>query len=135
MNKMHEIKTRVRYQETDQMGIVYYANFFTYFEMGRTEYLRNLGLPYSELEKEHIYFPVTEAHCKFRAPALYDDILIIQTSIAELKHATVEFSHKVIRERDQKLVAEGFSKLACLNASRKPSPMPEKLRKLLQETT
>lgn len=131
--KIHEIKTRVRYQETDQMGIVYYGNFFTYFEMGRTEYLRNLGLPYSELEKEHIYFPVTEAHCRFRSPAHYDDILIIQTWISELKHATVEFNHKVIREGDNKLIVEGFSRLACLNANRKPIPMPEKLKRLLQE--
>lgn len=130
--KIHEIKTRVRYQETDQMGIVYYANFFVYFEMGRTEYLRNLGLPYSTLEKEHIYFPVTEAHCRFRSPARYDDILVIQTWISVLKHATVEFHHKVIREGDNTLVAEGISKLACLNASRKPAPLPDKLKRLLE---
>ena len=130
--KVHEIRTRVRYQETDQMGIVYYANFFVYFEMGRTEYLRDLGLPYSELEKEHIYFPVTEAHCRFRSPAHYDDLLVIQTWISELKHATVGFSHKVIREGDNKLIVEGFTKLACLNVSRKPTSMPEKLKKLLQ---
>lgn len=130
--KVHEIKTRVRYQETDQMGIVYYGNFFVYFEMGRTEYLRNLGLPYSELEKEHIYFPVTEARCRFRSPAHYDNVLTIQTWVSELKHATVEFSHKVIREDDSILIAEGISKLACLNANRKPAPMPEKVRKLLQ---
>lgn len=130
--KIHEIKTRVRYQETDQMGIVYYGNFFTYFEMGRTEYLRNLGLPYSELEKDHIYFPVTETHCRFRSPAHYDDILTVQTWVSELKHASVEFSHKVIREDDNKLIAEGFSRLACLNARRRPVPMPEKLKRLLQ---
>ncbi|MDE2217643.1 MAG: acyl-CoA thioesterase [Planctomycetota bacterium] len=130
--KVHEIKTRVRYQETDQMGVVYYANFFIYFEMGRTEYLRNLGLPYSELEKGQIYFPVTEAHCRFRLPAYYDDVLIVQTWVSELKHATVEFSYKVTREGDNSLIAEGSTRLACLNANRKPAPMPEKLRKLLQ---
>ena len=130
--KIHEIKTRVRYQETDQMGVVYYANFFVYFEMGRTEYLRSLGLPYSELERGHVYFPVVEANCRFRAPAQYDDILIIQTWVSELKHATVEFSYKVICESDNSLIAEGSTKLACLNASRKPVPMPEKLKELLQ---
>lgn len=130
--KVHEIKTRIRYQETDQMGIVYYANFFVYFEMGRTEFLRNLGLPYAELEKEHIYFPVTETYCRFRSPAHYDDVLIIQTWVSELKHATVKFSYKIIREGDNNLIAEGFTKLACLNASRKPTSLPEKLRKLLQ---
>jgi acyl-CoA thioester hydrolase len=130
--KIHEIKTRVRYQETDQMGIVYYGNFFTYFEMGRTEYLRNLGLPYSELEKEHIYFPVIETHCRFRSPAHYDDVLIVQTWISELGHASVEFSHKVIREGNDTLIAEGFSKLACVNATRRPIPIPEKLKMLLQ---
>src|SRR3989338_5205038 len=102
--KIHEIKTRVRYQETDQMGVVYYANFFVYFEMGRTEYLRNLGLPYSELEKEQVYFPVTEAHCRFRSPAYYDDILVIQTWISEIKHATIEFSYKVLALRQASLV-------------------------------
>ncbi len=130
--KIFEIKTRVRYQETDQMGIVYYGNFFTYFEMGRTEYLRNLGLPYSELEKEHIYFPVTETGCRFRSPAHYDDVLIVRTWISELRHASVEFSHKVIREGENTLIAEGFSKLACINASRKPTPIPERLKALLQ---
>ncbi|KKO20282.1 MAG: acyl-CoA thioesterase [Candidatus Brocadia sp.] len=130
--KIHEITTRVRYQETDQMGIVYYANFFVYFEMGRTEYLRNIGLPYAALEKEHIYFPVTEAHCRFRSPARYDDVLVIRTWISALKHATVEFHHTIIREGDNVLIAEGISKLACLNASRKPTPMPDKLKRLLE---
>ncbi len=128
--KTHEIKTRVRYQETDQMGVVYYANFFVYFEMGRTEFLRHMGMPYSEMEKAQIFFPVTETYCKFRSPALYDDVLIIRTWISELKHATVEFSYKIIREEDQKLVAEGFSKLACLNADRRPTSLPEKLKNL-----
>lgn len=132
--KTHEIKTRIRYQETDQMGIVYYANFFVYFEMGRTEYLRDLGLPYAELENEHIYFPVTETYCRFRSPAQYDDVLIIQTWVSELKHATVQFSYKIIREGDNNLIAEGFTKLACLNIHRKPTPVPEKLKKLLQDT-
>jgi acyl-CoA thioester hydrolase len=128
---IHEIKTRIRYQETDQMGIVYYANFFVYFEMGRTEFLRNLGLPYAELEKEQIYFPVTETYCRYRSPAHYDDVLIIQSWVSELKHATVKFSYKIVREGDNNLIAEGFAKLACLNASRKPTSVPEKLRKLL----
>ena len=131
-SNVHEIKTRVRYQETDQMGIVYYANFLVYFEMGRTEYLRNLGLPYSTLEKEQIYFPVTEAHCRFRSPARYDDMLIIRTWISGLKHATLEFHHNIIREGDNTLIVEGVTKLACLNANRKPARMPEKLRMLLE---
>ena len=130
--KINEIKTRERYQETDQMGIVYYANFLVFFEMGRTEYLRQCGLPYSEMEKEHIYFPVAEVHCNFRSPAYYDDVLIVQTWVSELKHATVQFSYKVFREGGDTLVAEGYTKLACLNAKRKPAAIPEKLRKLLQ---
>ncbi|MDR4508493.1 MAG: acyl-CoA thioesterase [Candidatus Brocadiaceae bacterium] len=129
--KIQELKTRVRYQETDQMGVVYYANFFVYFEMGRTEYLRNLGLPYSELEKEEIYFPVVDARCRFRSPAFYDDILIIQTWVSGLKRSTIEFSYRVLRECESRLIVEGSTKLACLNARRKISSMPEKLRKLL----
>ncbi len=115
------------------MGIVYYANFFVYFEMGRTEFLRCMGLPYSAMEKEHVFFPVTEAHCRFRSPAHYDDVLIIQTWVGELKHATVEFCYKVVREGDGKLIAEGSTKLACLNANRRPTSMPEKLVTLLQQ--
>lgn len=130
--KVHEIKTRVYYQQTDKMGVVYYANFLVYFEMGRTEFLRNAGLPYSELESELFYFPVAEAFCRYRSPAHYDEILVIQTWISELKHATVEFSHKIMREGDNKLIAEGFTKLACLNAEYKPTSIPEKLKKLLQ---
>jgi len=133
--KQHEIKIRVRYQETDQMGIVYYANFFIYFEMGRTEYLRKCGLSYAELEKEHFFFPVAEAHCRYRSPAYYDDVLILETRLIELKHATIEFGYKVTREGDNILIAEGYTKLACLDGSRKPSILPEKLRKILKKNS
>ena len=131
--KIHEIQNPRSLPGNRPDGHCLLCQFLCFFEMGRTEYLRSLGLPYSEMEKEHIYFPVTEAHCRFRSPAHYDDVLIIQTCVSELKHATIEFSYKVIRESDKSLIAEGSTKLACLNANRKPSPMPEKLRKLLQE--
>ncbi|MCC6221220.1 MAG: acyl-CoA thioesterase [Deltaproteobacteria bacterium] len=130
--KISKITTRVRYQETDQMGIVYYANFLVYFEMGRTEYLREQGLPYFEIEKAEVYFPVVEVSCTYRAPAYYDDVLVIHTSVSEVRGVTIEFCYKVFRESDEKLIVEGNTKLACVNSQKRPISIPERIRNVLQ---
>ena len=123
-----EITVRVRYQETDQMGFVYYSNYFVYFEMGRIEYLRNLGFSYSELEKENIFLAVIEAHCKYRAPARFDDLLVIKTWLSKMKYARVEFCYEIRREGEEKLIAEGSTVLACLDENRRPRIIPDKIK-------
>ncbi len=129
--KHAEITVRVRYQETDQMGFVYYSNYFVYFEMGRIEYLRNLGIPYSELEKESIFLAVIEAHCKYRSPAKFDDLLIIKTWLSKMKYARVEFCYEIRREGEENLIAEGSTVLACLDENRRPRTIPDKIKKAM----
>ncbi|HHT9125720.1 MAG TPA: acyl-CoA thioesterase [Candidatus Brocadiia bacterium] len=130
--KCHELKVRVRYSETDQMGVVHHSNYFNYFEMGRIEYLRSLGLVYSELEKEQTYLVVTEVYCKYRASARYDDVLIVRTWVAELKPTRIEFRYEIVKDGDEaRQIAEGFSVLACLDKTRKPVVLPGELKDLL----
>lgn len=106
-------EVRVRYAETDQMGIVYYANYLVWFEIGRVELLRSLGLAYSQLETEHeCILPVVEANCRYRSPARYDDVIQIETRPALLRGAVVKFAYRVYRAPDPKgkereLLAEG----------------------------
>lgn len=123
-----EITVRVRYQETDQMGFVYYSNYFVYFEMGRIEYLRNLGFSYAELEKEDIFLAVIDAHCIYRAPARFDDLLTIKTWLSKMKHARVEFCYEIRRKDEEKLIAEGSTVLACLDKNRRPRSIPDKIK-------
>jgi acyl-CoA thioester hydrolase len=129
--KCNEINVRVRYQETDQMGIVYYSNYFVYFEMGRIEFLRSLGISYAELEKENIFLAVADAHCKYRSPAVFDDLLVIKTCLSMMKLARIEFSYEIRRVNEEKLIAEGSTLLACLGVNKKPIAIPEKIRDAL----
>jgi acyl-CoA thioester hydrolase len=129
--KCNEINVRVRYQETDQMGIVYYSNYFVYFEMGRIEFLRSVGISYAELEKENVFLAVADAHCKYRSPAVFDDLLVIKTCISMMKLARIEFSYEIRRVNEEALIAEGSTLLACLGANKKPMAIPEKVRDAL----
>lgn len=115
------------------MGVVYYANYFVYFEIGRTEFLRSLGLPYSELENENLFLAVFDAYCKYKSPAKYDDLLVIKAWVSRLKHARVEISYEIWRNNEKQLVAEGKTTLACLDINGKPILLPEKLKKILQD--
>jgi acyl-CoA thioester hydrolase len=105
-------EVRVRYAETDQMGIVYYANFFVWFEIGRVELLRSLGLAYSQMEIEHrCILPVVEANCRYKAPARYDDEIIIETRPTLLRQHVIKFAYRVLRKEREgagpTLLAEG----------------------------
>ncbi len=129
--KCSEINVRVRYQETDQMGIVYYSNYFVYFEMGRIEFLRSFGISYAEIEKENVFLAVAEAHCKYRAPAMFDDLLVIKTCLSKMKLARIEFRYEIRRVNEENLIAEGSTLLACLGINKKPMAIPEKIRDAL----
>src|SRR5205085_11970212 len=102
-----ETKIRVRYAETDQMGIVYHSNFFPYFETARAESIRQLGYTYADMEKMGVIMPVVDVHCRYLRPARYDDLLTIKTILKELPtHHKVEFHHEVFNEKDE-LLANG----------------------------
>jgi acyl-CoA thioester hydrolase len=137
-------QVRVRYAETDQMGIVYYANYLVWFEIGRVELLRSLGLAYSQLETEHeCILPVVEASCRYRAPARYDDEILIETRPALLRGSVLKFAYRIYRKANQKgeerklLLAEGETvHVVCddqLNKKSLPAHYAEALRALMAE--
>lgn len=119
-----ETRTRVRYGETDQMGVVYHANYFLYFEMGRTEYMRERGFAYADLERQGIYLAVVEATCRYKAGAKYDDMIVIRTRVEKTTNVTITFHYEVFREADNVLLVEGSTTLACLNEENRPRRLP-----------
>ncbi len=135
--KSSTIKLRVRYPETDKMGVVHHTNYFIYFEIGRLEYLRSLGLPYLEIEKENTQLAVLEAHCKYKAPARFDDILVVETWLSRLTITQIELSYRIWREaggetsEDKTLLAEGSTTLVCIDNNLKPKRIPDKIRNVL----
>jgi len=145
--KSSSIKLRVRYPETDKMGVVHHTNYFVYFEMGRLEYLRSLGLPYPELEKENTQLAVLEAHCKYKAPARFDDVLVVETWLSGLSYAQMELSYKIWREeasdedsrgtsphtatQPRTLLAEGSTTLVCIDDNLKLKRIPDRIRNIL----
>ncbi len=134
---------RVLYGDTDAGGVVYNANYLRYFEMGRTEYMRELVCSYSDIEKLGIVLPVTECYSRFKAPARYDDLITIETSLAELRKISCQFNYRVTRkdpDRERpKLLVKGFTIHASINRDGKLTPLPadiiEKLRQLAPPST
>ncbi len=129
--KCSEITVRVRYQETDKMGIVYYSNYFVYFEMGRIEFLRDLGISYAQLERENVFLAVVDAHCRYRSPAEFDDLLVVNTHLSKLKHTRIEFFYEIRRVGEEKLIVEGSTMLACLDGARRPRVIPNKVKEII----
>jgi acyl-CoA thioester hydrolase len=121
---------RVRYAETDQMGIVYYANYLVWFEIGRVELLRSLGLAYSQMEIEHrLILPVVEASCRYRAPARYDDEILIETRPALLRGSVIKFAYRILRAapegEERKLLAEGETVHVVCDEHLNRMPLPD----------
>ena len=121
----HELSIRVRYAETDRMGLLHHANYFVYFEMGRTELLRAKGLSYREVEDAGHFLVITEIGCKFKRPAYYDDLLTLRTTVAKVTHVKIVHQYQLFS--DGVLLAEGHSTLVCVDREGKPQPLPEML--------
>ena len=119
----HEMTYRVPYADTDQMSVVYYANYLEYFERSRTEMLRDAGLPYSELEKQGYFLPVAEATCKYRASATYDNLLTFRSYFVEARGVRLTIATEVWNE--DKLLVEGSVVLACVGANKRPVRVPQ----------
>lgn len=123
--KVCETQIRVRYQETDNMGVVYYANYFVWFEIARTEYLRAFGISYRHLEEKGMYLMVASASCKYKKSARYDDVVKIETWISELKNSSIKFEYKIVK--DGELLALGDSVHVFTNKAGRPIRVPEEI--------
>ena len=126
------INLRVRYAETDKMGVVYYANYFVWFEVGRCELIRAIGKSYRDLEEAGIGLPVIEAHCEYRSPARYDDELQVKTWGALLSPARVEFRYEVSQVTDGTVNAVGRTGHASVDQKGRPCRLPDYIRDLLK---
>ena len=119
---------RVRYAETDKMGVVYYANYFVWFEVARTDLLRTLGWTYREMELSGVSLPVIEAHCEYARPARYDDEIEIRTTGRMLSPVRMEFNYEVRLTTDAAVAATGRTTHASVDQSGRPCRMPERVR-------
>ncbi len=124
-----EVRLRVRYAETDQMGVVYHSHFLVWFEVGRVELLRQLGFNYADLEREHdCHLPVVELRCRYKSPARYDDQVVVRTELRHMRGPLLQFAYEVVRESDQTLLAEGETTHLVVTAKFEKKPLPEGLR-------
>ena len=127
-----ETRVRVRYAETDQMGIVYHSNFFPYFEAARAEAIRQLGFTYADMEKMGVIMPVIEVQCRYLRPALYDDLLTVKVVLKELPiHHKIEFEHEVYNEKKEMLVSGRIILYFIESKTKKRTKMPEELMQKL----
>ncbi|OQX22420.1 MAG: thioesterase [Desulfobacteraceae bacterium IS3] len=124
----HRTSYRVIYGDTDKMGVAYHANYLRWFEIGRAETFRFLGLTYKAIEEQGFFLPVSEVHCKYIASAHYDDLLTIETSADAAVRAVIKFNYRILREADEKLLVEGYTKHACLDRNGKVVRPPKFLK-------
>jgi acyl-CoA thioester hydrolase len=123
---------RVIYGDTDRMGQAYYGNYFRWFEIGRTELFRALGLAYREIEERGILLPVSETHAKYSAPAFYDETIVIETAVDPSVRAGIKFDYRIFREDGRTLLAEGYTKHAFVDASGRVVRPPAFIRELIK---
>ena len=131
IGEVHEHRVRVRYAETDQMGVVHHANYLAYLEESRTRMMAERGLSYAEVERRGWGLPVRRATLRYFAPAAYEDELIVRTHVERIRAASVVFASEVVRARDDLKIARGEIELACIRLherDRGPCPLPDELR-------
>ena len=125
-----ESRLRVRYAETDQMGVVHHANHLIWFEVGRVELLRQLGFSYRDMEEQdQCFIAVVDARCRYKAPAHYDDEIIVRTQLKGVRESVVHFGYELLRAEDGALLAEGETTHIVTDAAMKMTPLPEKYMK------
>ena len=130
--RTHESRFRVRYAETDQMGVVYHANYLVWMEIGRVEFYRAAGLTYRTMEQDGIMLAVVDVHCRFRAPARYDDEIAVETGIAEATPRMVRFRYEIRNAATGQRLATGETKHIFCNRDLKPARLPTKYRALFR---
>jgi len=128
-----EARLRVRYAETDQMGVVYHANYIIWFEVGRVELLRQLGFTYKDMEtREGCHIAVVDAHCRFKAPARYDDCILVRARMKNVRESLIHFAYEVVRESDGTLLAQGETTHIVIDANFTRSVLPPKYLQAFQ---
>ena len=127
---------RVRYPEVDRMNVVYHTHYLVWFEIGRTELLRELGCSYASLEEaQDVYFPLREVGARYHAPARYDDRLVVHTRLTSVGGASVRFDYRIVREDDEQSIVTGFTEHAAVDSSGRPRRLPGELRGRLSGAT
>jgi len=130
---VNETRIRVRYAETDQMGIVYHSNHFIWFEVGRVELMRQLGFTYKEMEREDgCFIAVADARCRYKAPVLYDDEVVVRTWLKNVRDKLIHFGYELLRAESGELLAEGETTHIVADAQMKPRALPEKYMKVFR---
>jgi acyl-CoA thioester hydrolase len=125
----HDTTLRVRYAETDQMGVVHHSNYLIWFEVGRVEIMRALGFEYKKMETEDdCHIVVAEAHCRYEKPARYDQVLRVRTRIAEWRNRVVKFSYEIFLDENSCLLATGYTTHVICGSNGRPKSLPEKYR-------
>jgi acyl-CoA thioester hydrolase len=132
MSTICETTLRVRYAESDQMGVVYHANYLVWFEVGRVELLRQLGFSYLEMEAEGMHTPVVELQCRYKHPARFDDLITIRTRLAQMRTSLLRFQYEIVRTADGRVLAEGVSVHVVVGADLKRTHLTEKYRQALR---
>jgi acyl-CoA thioester hydrolase len=131
-----EVKIRVRYAETDQMGVVYHANYFIWFEVGRVEFLRAMGFSYREMEAtDACFIAVVDARCRYKAPAHYDDEITVRTTLKNVRESVIHFGYELLRAADGVLLAEGETMHVVTDAQMKRRAIPEKYMHAFRRAT
>ena len=129
----HQVRLRVRYAETDQMGVVYHANFFIWMEMGRAELLRSVGFDYKKMEiADDCHLPVVDARCRYKSPAFYDEEIVVRTELRNLRSSFIHFSYKILRQNDGTMLAEGETTHIVVNRRMEKRTLPERYREALE---
>jgi len=130
-----EVKFRVRYAETDQMGVVYHANHFIWFEVGRVEFLRSIGFSYRDMEEsDGCFIAVVDARCRYKAPARYDDEVVVRTHLKNVRESLVHFGYELVRASDGLLLAEGETTHIVTDSEMKTRAIPEKYMRAFRES-
>jgi acyl-CoA thioester hydrolase len=130
--EFHDTTVRVRYAETDQMGVVYHANYLIWFEVGRVELMRAMGCEYKTMETEDdCHIVVAEAHCRYDKPAHYDEVLRVRTRVTEWRNRIVKFSYEIFRDADNTLLATGYTTHVICGSNGRPKALPAKYRDVL----
>src|SRR5689334_16464381 len=132
VTKPHVSEFRVRYSETDQMGVVYHAEYLVWCEVGRTDFIRALGLPYSELERRGTALAVAEASIRYHAPARYDDVVRVETRLVEVRSRAITFEYLIRHGESGERLATAKTLLVSLDAQGKPTPIPRDVRELME---
>ncbi len=127
-----DLEIRIRYAETDQMGVCYYSNYLVWFEMGRTEYFRSLGLVYTEFEKKGLFLPVGEVYCRYHKPLRYDDLIVVRTWIKKIGRTSMQFAYKIMKKGESEIIAEGYTTHVFVNKDMKPCRIPNEIRENVQ---